>query len=88
MDEQAEAKTVQRYNPEEEWPKKRTLLIGASTSDDFIRAERTVKRFREDVAKFKQKSGRNHGIAYYNGPGVRCLYVWYTTNQITIHFGD
>lgn len=70
-----------------EWPKRRTLIIGARSSGDFIRAMRVVQQFREDVQKYNQRSGRLHGIAY-GGPDVRGIYVWYTTHQLTIYFGD
>jgi hypothetical protein len=89
MDEQIRQAAVQR-DPETEfgaWPKKRTLVIGARTFDDFIRAIRMVSQFEEDVRNLKQKSGRHHGIAY-GRPGEQGLYVWYSTHQITIHFGD
>lgn len=97
MDRQTSAAKIQR-DPETEygaWPKKRTLVIGARTTADFIRAGQLVKRFEEDVRKYKQRSGRHHGIIYttrdrddpqadYENPA----YVWYTTNQVTIHFGE
>ena len=70
------------------WPKRLTLLINAESVSDFIRAGQLVKQFREDVKKYKQKPGRNHGIIYtsqrYNNPA----YVWYTTNQLTIYFEE
>ena len=80
-----------KRDPETEygaWPKERTLIIGAKTSADLIRAATLVKRFEEDVRKHNQKSGRLNGIIYstqeYNDP----VYVWYTRTQITIHFED
>lgn len=87
MDEQEPTETVHRPSEAASWPKKRTLIIGAVTFDDFIRAQRIVKQFQEDVKKHNQKPGRHHGIGY-GGPEVRSIYVWYTANQITIHFGD
>lgn len=69
------------------WPKKRTLIIGGREFGDFIRAARLVKQFREDVQTYNQKSGRHHGIAY-GREGERTIYVWYTTHQITLHFGE
>lgn len=83
MDKQAETKTIQR-DPVQ----KRTLIINAQTIGDFIRVGQLVKRFEEDVKKHGTKSGRSHGIIYttagYNNP----VYVWYTTTQITFHFGE
>lgn len=86
MDEQEDAKDVQRHS-ETERPK-RTLLINARTVEDFIRAGQIAKRFKEDVKKHGNKPGRNHGIIYTTVDFKNPVYVWYTATQITIHFED
>jgi hypothetical protein len=70
-----------------DWPKKRTLLIGARHLVDFMAAERIIKRFTEDVEKLGQKPGRYNFIGYIT-PNDRHIAVWYTANQITVYFNE
>lgn len=98
MDEQTGVATV--HGPAEtqygSWPKKRTLLIGAQGFEDFLTAERLLKRVEEDFKKYNKPPGRHNFIAYSKshevpgGHGAReytgQVAVWYTATQVTFYF--
>jgi hypothetical protein len=91
MDRQKGKQAVQCSPQKESSSKKRVLIINAHSVVDFIRAGQLVKRFREDVEKYNQKPGRNHGIIYTVADRDRPAdpaYVWYTKTQITIVFEE
>jgi hypothetical protein len=87
MDEQATTTTVQhRPQPEEGWPKKRTLLINARPGVDFIRAYQLLRQLPEDFAEHKNgQFGRHHGIAY-GRKDEPTIYAWRTKSQVTLYF--
>lgn len=84
MDEQGTAKTVQR-DPEETWPKKRTLIINARSGVDFIRSYQLLKQLPEDFSKYEKPLGRHHHIAY-GRRGEPTVCAWRTKNQVTLYF--
>jgi len=69
--------------------RRRTLISGAKTAADIVRAAQLVHQYIEGGFT-ERASGRTHGVVY--GPkGATALaehaYVWHTAHQITVHLG-
>lgn len=76
--------TDTRQEGEPNFPKKRTLVIGATERIDFINAARLLKQYEQDTVKYQNRPGRHHGIGYGREKEYSA-YVWHTANQITIY---